>query len=44
MGTYIVGGILVILILAIIRKLYKDKKNSKGCGGNCAGCKGNCHH
>lgn len=44
MGTYIVGAILVIMVVAIIRKLYKDKKNGKGCGGNCAGCKSNCHH
>lgn len=44
MGTYIVGGLFIIMLFIIIRKLYKDKKNGKGCSKNCAACKKNCHH
>lgn len=44
MGTFIVGAILVIVVVAIIRKLIKDKKEGKGCGGNCNSCGTHCKH
>lgn len=42
MGTLFVSIILCILVIVVIRKLRNDKKNNKGCGGNCSGCGGNC--
>ncbi len=44
-GTIVVGGILLLTVVAIIRGMIKDKKNGKpvlGCGGDCGNCKG-CH-
>ena len=43
MGTYIVGGILLIVVALIVRKLIKDKKSGKHCqcDGNCGSC-GSC--
>ena len=43
MGTIIVLLVLVIIVAAIVRKLYSDKKkgiHSCGghCGGGCPGC------
>ena len=39
MGTIIVAVILVILCVAVLIKLRKDKKNGKNsCGCNCGGC------
>jgi len=44
MATFIVSGVLLIVVAAVIRTMVKDKKNGKhSCGGNCAACKG-CHH
>ena len=41
-GTIIVAGILVVII-AILFCMRKDRKNGKGsCGGDCSKCKG-CH-
>ena len=46
MGTWLVGSILVVIIGMVIRKMIRDKKNGKscGCGTDCKGCSGNCHH
>lgn len=39
MGTIIVAVILVILCVAVLIKLRKDKKDGKNsCGCNCGGC------
>ena len=44
MATYIVSGVLLVIVAAVIRVMIKDKKSGKhSCGGNCAACKG-CHH
>lgn len=38
-GTIIVFAILVIIVGAIIYKIYRDKKQGKSsCGCNCASC------
>ncbi len=46
MGTWIIGGIVLLAIIGAASKIYKDKKNNssscgcsskKGCGG-CSGC------
>ena len=48
MATFIISILLVIVIILVLRKMYRDKrsgKNSCGCGGSCAGCAsaGICH-
>ena len=40
MGTLLVGAVLVAVIAAAVYKLRKDKKEGKGCSGNCGAC---CH-
>lgn len=43
MGTAIVGGILLLIVGAIVYRMLKDKKSGKHvCGGDCGHCKG-CH-
>lgn len=45
-GTIIVGAVLAIIVILIIRKLYKDKKAGRSsCGCGCENCpsKGACH-
>ncbi len=45
-GTIIVGAVLAIIVILIIRKLYRDKKAGKSsCGCGCENCpaKGACH-
>ncbi|MBQ7076724.1 MAG: FeoB-associated Cys-rich membrane protein [Lachnospiraceae bacterium] len=38
-GTIVTSIILLLIVIFIIRKLYKDKKAGKhSCGGNCAHC------
>lgn len=44
MGTFLVGVVLVVVVVAIIRKLIKDKKEGKGCSGNCNCCGDRCKH
>lgn len=45
MATAIVGGVLLVIVGAIIYSLIKGKKNGKHiCGGDCAHCKGCQHH
>lgn len=45
MGTAVVGGALVLIVVVIIRKMIRDKKNGKSiqCGGDCKHCGGGCH-
>lgn len=45
MATWIVGGVLLVIVGAIIWKMIKDKKSGNAacsCGGDCGKCKG-CH-
>ncbi len=44
MGTWIVGGILALVVALIIRSMIRDKKNGKSlqCGGNCKNCGEGC--
>ncbi len=45
MGTYIVGGILLVIVALIIRKLVKEKKEGKSLQcGDCKSCGGCCGH
>ena len=45
MATWIVGGVLLLIVGAIIGKMVKDRKQGKGgcaCGGDCAHCHAAC--
>ncbi len=45
MATWLVGGALALIVVAVIVKMIRDKKSGKGgcsCGGDCSRCKG-CH-
>ena len=43
MATWIVGGILAVIVAAIIVKMGKDRRSGKGgCSGDCGKCHG-CH-
>ena len=45
MATWIIGGILLMVVGTIVWKMVKDKREGKGacaCGGDCGHCKG-CH-
>lgn len=45
MATWIVGGVLLVIVGAIIWKMVTDKKSGNSacsCGGDCGKCKG-CH-
>lgn len=44
LGTFVAGGIVLLCVILIIRKMIKDKKSGKSiqCGGDCSKCKG-CH-
>ncbi|BBF41404.1 hypothetical protein lbkm_0078 [Lachnospiraceae bacterium KM106-2] len=45
MGTVVVGAALAAVVIAIINKMVKDKKNGKSiqCGCDCSHCGGHCH-
>ncbi len=45
MGTFIVGGILLVVVALILASMIRDKKNGKSiqCGGDCRHCGGRCH-
>ncbi|MCI5620004.1 MAG: FeoB-associated Cys-rich membrane protein [Lachnospiraceae bacterium] len=45
MGTFIVLGILILIVIAIIVSMVRDKKKGKSlqCGGDCSRCGGHCH-
>ena len=38
MGTLIVGAIVLCVIGLAAYKVYKDRKNGKGCGHGCESC------
>ncbi len=41
MGTIVVGGVILAIVVAIIHSMWKDKKSGKSsCGGNCGACGG----
>ncbi len=41
MATWIVGGIVVLIVGAIVWKMIRDKRSGKGgCGGDCSHCHG----
>ncbi len=43
MATWIVGGVLLLIVAAIVWKLLKDKGARKGgCGCNCSRCSAGC--
>ena len=46
MGTVVVLAILAGVVVLIVRKMIKDKKNGKSiqCGGDCNHCGGHCGH
>lgn len=43
LGTVFVAGALILVVAAVVRKLWKDRKRgaSCGCGGDCGSC-GHC--
>ncbi len=46
MATVIIGLILLLVVVTIVRKMYRDHKAGKGsCGCGCENCghKNNCH-
>ena len=45
MATWIIGGILLLMVAGIVTKMVRDRKAGKGtcsCGGDCSKCRG-CH-
>ncbi len=45
MATWIVGGVLMLVVAAIVYKMIQDRRSGKGgcsCGGDCSRCSG-CH-
>ena len=43
MATWIVGGIVVLIVAAVVRKMIRDRRAGRGacsCGGDCACCHG----
>ena len=43
MATWIIGGLLAVIVAAVIIKMVRDKRSGKGCcGGDCSRCRG-CH-
>ncbi|MBQ3079760.1 MAG: FeoB-associated Cys-rich membrane protein [Clostridia bacterium] len=45
MATWIVGGVLTLIVGAVVVKMIKDKKQGKGsctCGGDCSKCHAAC--
>ncbi len=44
MATWIVGGIVLLVVAAVIWKMIRDKKSGKGeCGCDCSKCS-KCHY
>ncbi len=46
MATWIVGGILALLVAALVWKMIRDRRAGRGacsCGGDCSAC-GACAH
>ena len=44
MGTVFVGITIGVLVVIVICKLIRDKKNKKGCCRDCSQCGGDCPH
>ncbi len=46
MGTFIVVVILVLIVAAAVRYLFKSHKRGEhvGCGGDCTSCHSGCSH
>lgn len=44
MSTYIISGILLILMILAIRSIVKSKKEGSSCGCGCSGCTAQCHN
>lgn len=45
MATWIVGGVVFLIVAAVIWKMIRDKRNGKGncsCGCDCSNCS-KCH-
>ena len=38
MGTWIVGAVVLVIVGAAARKVYRDRKSGKSCGCGCDGC------
>jgi len=38
MGTLLVGMVVICVIGLAVYKVYKDRKNGKGCGQSCENC------
>lgn len=38
MGTIFVGLILAVILILIIKKIIKDRKNGSSCSCGCSGC------
>ncbi len=42
-GSCAVGVLIAIVVVLVVRKIVRDKKNGKSlCGGNCSSCPGGC--
>lgn len=41
--TIVVSILLLVMVVAIIRKMIRDKKQGKGCCPGSSGCDGCCH-
>ena len=47
MATWIIGGVLIVIVGAVIWKMVSDKRKGKhscSCGCGCEGCHGACNH
>ncbi|XCP84783.1 FeoB-associated Cys-rich membrane protein [Roseburia hominis] len=44
MGTLVVGVLVLAAVALAIRSMHNDKKQGKGCGGDCSHCGGACHY
>ena len=47
LSTIVIGAVLLLVVIAIIRSMVRDKKQGKSsCGANCAHCAmgGTCHN
>ncbi len=44
-GSILVGAVLLVVVISIIRNMYRKKKQGKSCtcGSGCGGCGGSCH-
>ena len=44
-GTILVGTVLLVIVISIIRNMYRKKKRGKGwsCADGCGSCGGTCH-